>query len=151
MHIIQVYICIIHILCVRHAVLYRIWRPLFEFVYFKSRRSDVTPHIYRYTRIKYINHIRIYIYILYSCSLYVYIALRPLSLVNSKRVEVRNTIYFTVRPSSVMGFHMYIYIYRYIRMVVPIFKRIVNTYILYIRLAQCTAYSFRIVLYVIYI
>jgi len=97
-----------------------------------AQTSDITSYIYRYTRIKYINHIRIYTYI---AAAYTYIALRPLSLVNSKRVEVRNTIYFTVRPSSVMGFHIYIGTYN--NGSVPIFKRIVNTYI-YIMYTPCT-------------
>lgn len=74
-------------------------------------------------------HIR-YAYIYYIAAAYTYVGKRrPLSLVNSKRVEVRNTIYFTAGPSSVMGFHdIYTYIARHIILVVPTARRIVNTY-----------------------
>jgi len=72
---------------------------------------------------------------------------RPLSLVNSKRVEVRNTIYFTAGPSSVMGFHD-IYSYRHIILVVPT-SRIVNTYTYLYRYISRAAHRFLIVLYAI--
>lgn len=86
-----------------------------------GQTSGIYIYIYIHGRISiymliiYINHVCIMyiilIYIIYSCGLYTRISKRrPLSLVNSKRVEVRNTIYFTAGPSAVMGFHdIYIY------------------------------------------
>lgn len=109
-HHLSIYVYNTHSMCTSCCIISYMASVIRIRIFQKSPLRRHAVHIYRYTRIKYINHIRIYLNIYYIAAAYTYIALRPLSLVNSKRVEVRNTIYFTVRPSFVMGFHMYVYI-----------------------------------------